>query len=261
MTRVDRIQIQYLLTFKTPFHFGTGIRLGLIDRTVVRDSNDYLYVPGSTFKGVVRERCEQLARLYEKADTQEHELIASPHDEKMALYELGQRISMITRIFGSRNHSGLLFFDDAHQLDQQQYDSYDNDPGEARGKYKSLQTDLYTQVRLNRPTRISIPGALYTSEFGVKELSFDGSISGWLECTPIKDNGPTYSLLLLLAGVLMIDRLGGNKSTGKGQCVCTITSLTIGEQTYLDEQWHAWLDHLDMLADYAEYAVLQEEEA
>src|SRR5579875_3512909 len=74
----DRIQITYELTFDTLFHCGTGIREGLIDRTVVRDSKGYLYVPGSTFKGILRERCEQLARLYEPGK-QEHSAIASPH--------------------------------------------------------------------------------------------------------------------------------------------------------------------------------------
>jgi CRISPR/Cas system CMR subunit Cmr4 (Cas7 group RAMP superfamily) len=47
----DRIHITYTLTFTTPFHCGTGLRSGLIDRTVVRDKDGYLYVPGSTITG------------------------------------------------------------------------------------------------------------------------------------------------------------------------------------------------------------------
>src|SRR6266566_678685 len=74
--RTDRVQIDYTLAFETPFHFGTGTRIGLIDRTVVRDAEEYLYVPGSTIKGVVREHCEQLARFYE--DVHNKQLIASP---------------------------------------------------------------------------------------------------------------------------------------------------------------------------------------
>ena len=53
--RTDRIHITYELTFTTPFHCGTGLRVGLIDRTIVRDNDEYLYVPGSTIKGIVRE--------------------------------------------------------------------------------------------------------------------------------------------------------------------------------------------------------------
>ena len=64
-SRVDRVHLEYQLDFAMPFHFGTGMRAGLIDRAVLRDSKGYLYVPGSTIKGVVREHCEQLARFLE----------------------------------------------------------------------------------------------------------------------------------------------------------------------------------------------------
>ena len=60
--------------FETPFHLGTGLRRGLLDRSVCRDANDYLYIPGSTLKGVLREKCEQLARIFELP-------VVSPHNE------------------------------------------------------------------------------------------------------------------------------------------------------------------------------------
>ena len=59
----DFINIDYQIEFETPFHFGTGLHRNLLDRSVCRDANDYLYIPGSTLKGVFRERCEQIARL------------------------------------------------------------------------------------------------------------------------------------------------------------------------------------------------------
>ncbi len=260
-TRPDRIHIAYDLNFTTPFHCGTGIRVGLIDRTIVRDSRGYLYIPGSTFKGVLRERCEQLARLYEELDEDMRELIASPHDGAVALRGLGQTITMITRIFGSHNHPGHLFFDDARQMEEVQYQN-ESDAADIESSYLDLQTQLYTQVRIDRPTRTAVRGALYTSEFGIRSLTFKGSISGWLTCKPIssveQDDGPTYSLLLLLAGLHMIDRLGGNKSTGKGRCTCKITQLKAGEKEYTTEQWQSWLDHLDVLSYYS---TSQEEEA
>jgi len=261
-TRVDRIQIEYDLKFQTPFHCGTGIRVGLIDRTIVRDQAGYLYVPGSTFKGVLRERCEQLARLYETGDENMRELIASPHEEAIALLGLGKTTTMVTRIFGSHNHPGRLFFDDARQTDEakKEFDSLDRHETDWKGKYKGLQTDEYTQVRLNRPTRTALPGALYTSEFGVRSLILKGSITGWLECIPIDapvEDAPTYSLLLLLAGLHMVDRLGGNKSTGKGQCACNITKVTIDTKPV---NWSPWLDHLEFLSYYSTDATSQEEE-
>ncbi len=49
MTRPDRVQIEYQLTFTSPFHFGTGIKAGLIDRTVVRNAGGYLHQPSKAF--------------------------------------------------------------------------------------------------------------------------------------------------------------------------------------------------------------------
>lgn len=117
--RTDRLLIDYTLAFNTPFHCGTGIRESLIDRTVVRDSDGYLYVPGSTLKGVLRDRCEQIARFYGQTEPAMNngtpadtgmQRVPSPHDATAALAGLGKsKPTMITRIFGSQNKPGLLF--------------------------------------------------------------------------------------------------------------------------------------------------------
>jgi len=163
---------------------------------------------------------------------------------------------MITRIFGSQNIPGLLFFDDAHQAenDLQQYDSPERS---GKGKYKSLQVSLSTQVRLNRPTRTAVPGALYTSEFGTNDLVFKGAIQGWLGCTAIDSIAqhgitPTYSLLLLLAGLHIVERIGGNKSTGKGRCECAITRMEMNGVEVQRNTRESWLERLDVLTDYDE---------
>ena len=284
-TKLDRIQIDYRLQFLTPFHCGTGTRTGLIDRTVARDRDGYLYVPGSTLKGVLREYCEQLSRFF-ALDGQEKKKVTSPHDAKAVVRGQDQALSMVTRIFGSQYHPGRLFFDDMLQS-QENITLYSSDVEEDKrnececeeqgnqykkkkdGRYKEIQVGINTQVRLDRLTRTAVKGALYTSEFGIRNLHFYGTIAGWLECTAIdpdyhecfanKDvpaNSPTYSLLLLLAGLNMIERLGGNKSTGKGQCQCTIMQVKVNQIDSPIEHWQTWLEHLDAL-EY--YALMQEE--
>lgn len=257
----DRIQLDYELKFTAPFHCGTGLRVGLIDRTIVRDHDGYLYVPGSTIKGCLREQCEWLARLYEELDENMRERIASPHDPQRALWAMGQPVTMVTRIFGSPHHPGHLFFEDARQTDVDKW-QYDSEERKGKGKYKSLQTSQYTQVRIDRLTRMAVPGALYTSEFGIKDFTFTGRITGWLSCMPIEtvEGKPTYSLLLLIAGLLMLDRLGGNKSTGKGKCSIEIKQLKIQDKECQKETWQAWLDHLEDLSYYSTDAAGQEEE-
>lgn len=260
MTRIDRLELSYDLVFTTPFHSGTGLRAGLIDRSVVRDHAGYLYVPGSTIKGVLRQHCEELSRLYEILDEEMQTLIASPHDAQIALWTRGYFPPMITRIFGSRDVPGGLFFDDARQTEAEKQ-LYVDEKG--KGKYQSLQTELATQVRLDRPTRIAVPGALYTSEFGSKDILLHGEITGWLECLRIEDimePAPTYSLLLLLTGLHLLESLGGNRSTGKGHCRCEIKKLMYDNVEVSPVVWQAWLDHLKSLSSYS-YAVAKEEEA
>jgi CRISPR/Cas system CSM-associated protein Csm3 (group 7 of RAMP superfamily) len=267
-TKTDRVQITYDLTFTTLFHCGTGIRAGLVDRTVKRDGSGYLYVPGSTFKGVLREHCEQLARFY--VGEAGRASIASPHDAETVLEDLGNRQpTMVTRLFGSQNVPGRIFFDDAllSEEEKKQYGRQDNGSTNRRG-YKGLQVDLYTQVRLDRPTHTAVPGALYTSEFGIRDITFTGSILGGLECTAVTtaglrnirypDQTPTYSLLILLAGLHMVERLGGNKSTGKGRCTCKIISFLLNGHEISEEVREGWLEQLDELAHYGK---VQEERA
>lgn len=242
------VQIDYRLTFDAPFHFGTGITAGQIDRTVIRSADNLLYVPASTFKGVLREHCEQLYRFY-----QPEAQVASPHNALAALTEFGNPPTLIGRIFGSRLYPGGLRFNDAQLAE---------DTLSACEAAKEMQTSIATQVRIDRVTRTAADQALYTSEFGICSLAFQGTIKGPLHCTAIellastgqdKDTSaptPTYSLLLLLAGLLMIERLGGNKSTGKGQCNCIITEIKLDQQSCYEEQWNAWLEHLDVLHEY-----------
>jgi CRISPR/Cas system CMR subunit Cmr4 (Cas7 group RAMP superfamily) len=261
--QTDLLKIEYTLAFATPFHFGTGIREGLIDRTVVRDDNGYLYVPGSTLKGTLREGCEQLARFYEGAPGTGS--VQSPHDADAALLGLGHsNPTMVTRIFGSQNRPSHLFFDDARQsaANLLQYESQArpdrNNKADDSGRYKGLQVEVSTQVRMNRPTHTAVAGALYTSEYGTRDMDFQGVIQGWLECSAI-DTGsesvmqkvmPTYSLLLLLAGLRMVDAIGGNKSSGKGRCICAIETITINHVKVERSVWEAWFEQLDALAKY-----------
>lgn len=239
------VQIDYEIQFAAPFHFGTGISAGSIDRTVIRNADGDLYVPASTFKGVLREHCEQLCRIYLP-----NMQISSPHDAYATLAQFGKAPTLISNIFGSSLYPGGLRFNDARQQE------------EAHNTYSEIQTSIATQVRIDRVTRTAANEALYTSEFGTRYLVFEGTIKGPLNCTPIEQLAvtmqgpetytlsPTYSLLTLLAGLLMVERLGGNKSTGKGQCRCSITDVIFDRHKFSKEQWQSWIEQLDVLKDY-----------
>jgi CRISPR/Cas system CSM-associated protein Csm3 (group 7 of RAMP superfamily) len=239
------VQIDYELQFAAPFHFGTGIATGWLDRTVTRDADGALYVPASTFKGVVREHCEHLCRFYLPGAQ-----IASPHNASATLAQFGKAPPIINRIFGSPLYPGGLRFNDAQQ---------DRD---FLNRYQKMQTSVLTQVRIDRLTRTAVPEALYTSEFGTPYLLFKGSIKGPLDCMPVEELAvtvqseepytltPNCSLLILLAGLLMAERLGGNKSTGKGQCRCIITHLSLDRHTCPEQHWRSWIERMEILENY-----------
>ena len=79
--RTDRVVVRYEITFEAPFHCGTGLPRRLVDRSVQRDATGYLFVPGSTIKGLVREACERDRKAIRVES-------ASPHDEQAAIREL-----------------------------------------------------------------------------------------------------------------------------------------------------------------------------
>ena len=211
----DFIEIKYQIQFNAPFHFGTGLRRGLVDRSVARNAKEYLYLPGSTMKGVLREKCEQIARLFElRAD--------SPHDTPKAVAGFCNNIDIVDRIFGSRYKPGELYFDNATMLEEDEgfFDSID-----IPKKFLRLQTETRTQTSISRLLGVALEHALYQSEFGIKSLRFKGSIYGYLEGFYLDDSEWSYSLLLLLAGILFYDRIGANKSTGMGTHRCEILKL------------------------------------
>lgn len=241
MIRVDLIQINYELLFETPFHFGTGLREGLVHRTVNRDTNGYLYVPGSTLKGVLRERCEQLAALF-------HLKALEPHTDQSALAEFNPDADIIYRIFGSRFQPGTLYFDDAYMTSKSRELFDGSSPGDK--KYLDRQVQSRTQVSLSRLTRTAKQGALYTSESGLRQLRFEGKVYGLLRGYEfVGDQVGTYGLLLLLMGLSSLDRLGGNKSSGMGLVSCQIHKLTVNDETQNMGDWLADIVGLELYKD------------
>lgn len=244
-----RIHIPYHLTFTSAFHFGTGLRDGLIHRVVARDADGFLYVPGSTFKGVLRDRCEQLAHLFDLP-------AAEPHTETSGWAEAHPHVDIIVRIFGSRFQPGHLYFDDAY-LPEEEQEWFEPPYKEKtarerkRSEFRAWQTEKRTQVSMSRLTRTAQPGRLYHSEYGIRGLHFHGSIHGLLEGTPLPDSDGNYPLLLLVAGLLSLGRIGGKKSTGAGAFNCEIkdnqiqvdnqpleVETLLNELVYLDAEFY-----------------------
>lgn len=225
--RTERVMITYRMTFESAFHFGTGLRGGLINRLVARDHEGFLYVPGSTLKGVLRERCEHIADLFNLPTT-------SPHVE---VWREANRLDpdIVARIFGTRFLPSRLFFDDA-QMTKEDRALFESEEKDREAEFKAWQVERRTQVSLSRRTRTAQQGMLFTSEYGIRDLHFESTIVGALEGVPLQNfyttalDVGTFPLLLLITGLLSVDRLGGSKSTGAGNLVLQIEQIRIEEQ-------------------------------
>ena len=256
MERIESISIAYAIHFQTPFHFGTGLRVGLIQRSVARDEKNFLYVPGSTLKGVLRERCEQIVRLFglEARD---------PHAQTLenTLSEAhSTNPDIITSIFGSRFQPGQLFFDDA-QLQREQQAWFEPDTRHEnklrRDEFRAWQTEKRTQVTISRLFGTAEPGRLYNSEYGLRSLCFVGRISGLLKGFPLSDTDDadqpgTYSLLFLLIALQTLDSdfIGGNRSTGAGHICLEITDFQVDGKP---------MDSKELLKELALYWIMLED--
>ncbi len=223
MIQRDRIRLTYQLEFESPFHCGTGFSKGLTDRAIHRDKDDYLYIPGSTIKGVLRENCELAARILGIA-------VRDPHKKETAVEAFFENPDIVERIFGSRYQESSIFFDNAWMRKKDKI-FFDSSSREDK-KYRFLQTENRTQTRLSRKTGTVMDGALYTSEFGISQPKFEGKIHGWLEGTSneLSDDLPgSYPLYLLVTGIYMAQRIGANRSTGMGRCRFDIQKLRVND--------------------------------
>ena len=215
----ERIHLRYTLTFTAPFHCGTGLRAGLIHRTVQRDADGWLVIPGSTIKGVVRDGCERVARLFDLEVSNPH----APRD----LEEFKPPASPLVALFGSRTRPGTLFFDDATLTEEWRALFQDERDSQRTPTFQRWQVQERTQVSLGRLTRTAQPGRLFTSEHGIPGLTFEGEIAGVITDYSTEVGKPSLALILLLAGLQLVDCLGGNRSAGAGRCWLEIGSLTV----------------------------------
>ncbi len=242
----DLINIDYQIQFETPFHLGTGLRRGMLDRSVCRDANDYLYIPGSTLKGVLSEKCEQLARIFDLP-------VVSPHNELEAIDRFRDDTDIVARIFGSRYKPGELYFDNATLIEEDQK-LFDSDIEKTPKRYIHLQTETRTQTSISRTLGTVREQALFQSEFGIRGLCFEGQVYGHLEGFHIDEKQWSYSLLLLVAGICANNRIGANKSTGMGRYSCQILELKVNDVSI------ETANILERLPDLEYYQVVQGEE-
>jgi len=181
---------------------GTGV-----DSATVRRPDGCLIIPGSSFKGKLRNECERIARAFNE------DVCLSPKPENMCPHyflnsQNEMRYCVICKMFGSPwLRSSLSFGDLVWEIPSTHFK-----PEEWK---KIRKTEVRPGVSISRYT-----GAKKEKELFFKEVmntgmdvSFEGKITGNLETKK--------ELALLVAGLRMLLSIGGMKSRGFGRIADT----------------------------------------
>ncbi len=210
------VEIQPItITVEGPLHIGTGYNRGLLQRTVVRDRHGNVYIPATSLKGKVRNACEDVARFYERDGLS---VCRAPGPSEMCGGG-GSRLCLVCRIFGTPGRDvpegRALFWHDARLLGSL--------VTQLRATWRDVmvpfgQTYARTQVQFSRRRGTAAEDRLYTSEYAAEGLRFEAAVEGWLELTPCSVEEGAYELFLLLAGLRLVETLGGARSRAAGRC-------------------------------------------
>ncbi|KPA14384.1 protein containing DUF324 [Candidatus Magnetomorum sp. HK-1] len=229
------ICIELSIDFLSKWHAGSGDGSLVSDRLIRRDSRNWPFIPGSTLKGVIRENCEKLSRtLLFKSPSDPHQRDLTIQDTFKPLKELD---SPVDRLFGNTFESGQLFFRDA-RLDNTQL----NDPQ----PYYCLKNQ--SRVCKHRILRTSKEKHLFSTEYIIpssvgSSMIFKTQIDGYHDhLKSLSDTEPPYAYCLLIAAIMLTQRIGGDKSTGSGQMEIHFDNILYNQNQLNKEEIFDYLD-------------------
>lgn len=192
------IRLDLEIAFSSRWHTGSGEGSVMTDRLIRRDPLNRPFVPAATLKGIVRQSCEKLSRTLGFRDP------SDPHQSDLTLSQafvpFKQMASPVDRLFGSKVEPGGLFFRDARLKDEDMSVSFVSN---RVARYRVLNTakdkHLFT-------TEYSNPAVLCTSIDGRHQ-----------DLVVLDEEYPPFAYCLLIAGILAVERIGGDKSIGSGR--------------------------------------------
>jgi len=199
---------------------------------------------------VVRLLHRQIAGEYGPEGIPSELRVDSPHDELAAVLDVGSAPTLLARLFGSRAQQGSLFFDDAVMSIEDRADLGLN--GAQAPRAGPPQTEERTQVSMSRLLGTARAGMLFTSEYGMRDLRFTGAIRGTVEDWPlpagIAAQPGSFGLVLLLASLYLVERLGSQRSSGYGAFSWRIGRFAVNMQPCEPTDYLAALDQLHYYA-------------
>ena len=114
------LEVNFKITPLQFWHVGAGLGSAHIHRKILRDGIGRPYIPGSHLKGILRQKCEDLAETLGLpiVDPNAKEDLKGFIDPKTTIF-------LIDRLFGSRYEGEHLFVRPAYWLDDGQTEYYE----------------------------------------------------------------------------------------------------------------------------------------
>ncbi len=188
-----KIQIE----FKSDWHIGTGIGLpGTSDDMLLRDNNDYPFIPGRTIKGILRNTHEQFLSRMDYIDT------------KYSPKEIWGTHNLVNKDEFSRSGAWVV---DNGDLDWDLMDTLNSLPDDIRKIWLNEFSFISPRIALDEKHKTKEKHLAFI-ELGRKGLTFFSNI---YRKDGEKMNENELSLLRLI--LLTTQRLGGLRRRGKGR--------------------------------------------
>ena len=241
----QRLDIGYRIAWNGRWHVGSGYGSAAVDRLQQRlGGAGAPFVPGSQVKGVLRHQCERLALALGLEAVDPH---AGAGEGNRSLVEhfrpLAKSKLLIDRLFGSRYQGECVFVTNAV-------------PSKG-GEGNAAKPAVAARTAIDRVTGTVMERHLFTTELVEADVELQGAIRARHPGGVLtqEDEGLPYEYALLVAGLLSLDTLGGDKSTGLGRCEVRIESLRWNGENMSPEaaltsfEELEWADMIEMLRE------------
>ena len=242
----QRLDMIYLVAWKGRWHVGNGYQSAAADRLQRRwgGAGGAPFVPGSQIKGVLRHQCERLALALDLEAVDPH---AGVEDGDRSLIKhfrpLVESELLVDRLFGSRYQGECLFVTNAVPASPAPQGT----------------TAVEARTAIDRVTGTVMEKHLFTTELAEGDITLRGEIRARHPAGVLTqdEDGFPYEYALLVAGLLSLDALGGDKSVGLGRCEVRVESESLrwnGQPVSLEQSLECfrekeWAEMLNLLRE------------
>ena len=229
--------ILYRLHTAGDLHIGSGVGLpGLIDEYVVRDENQFVYIPASEIKGIVRDSCAKLlryrGRLNELCEGQIKWLDGQNSPQDLCGFE-NREPCILCAIFGSPVTPAGFWFSPARYAEQYRHTILDIKLDEDQppvAAWRDSATSAHAAI--DRKTKRAAAHQLFNLEVVRTSEVFEGFIRPLAISQPCAHSAEEL-LGWLTASLLFTRRLGGRRRKGWGRCRFTLVEDDPGNKAAL----------------------------